>query len=110
VVIGHASFLQGMPIFKLAHPASTPGIIVTDEHGRGKLTFELKNPFPNLSMDDAGTRVVAIGLVLKSDFMVAGMCNYRFAPGVDVHAVASTIGDGNPDDFNQFLTIDPSAR
>ena len=91
-------------MLKLAHPAAIPGIIVTDKRGFGKLTFELDNPFPDPAVDDSGSRVVAIGLVLKSDFVVAGACNYRYAPGVDIHAVASTIGDGNPDDFNHLMT------
>lgn len=107
VVIGHASFLQNRPLFKLAHPAATPGIIVTDSNGRGSLTFELDNPFPAPELDDSGERVVAIGFVLKSDYMVAGMCNFRFAPGVDVHAIASTIGDGIPDDFDSLVTVEP---
>lgn len=107
VVLGHSSFLQGSPLLKLAHPASTPAIIATDDTGRGRLSFKVKNPFPSPALDDAGKRVVALGLVLKSDYMAAGMCNFRFAPSVDVHAVASTIGDGNPDDFDALLTVSP---
>lgn len=107
IVIGHSSFLGGRPLLKLAHTAALPGIIVTDHRGRGSLVFERENPFPDPAVDDAGTRVLAIGFVLRSDYVVAGMCNFRFAPGVDIHAFASTIGDGNPDDFDQFITKAP---
>jgi hypothetical protein len=107
VVFGHSSFLQGAPLLKLAHPASTPALIPTDKYGRGSISFDVDNPFPDPAIDDAGERVVALGLVMKSDFMALGMCNYRFAPGVDIHAVASTIGDFNPDDFDSLLTVAP---
>lgn len=107
VVLARSSFMQGRPLFTMAHRAAMPGLIVTDEHGRGRLVFEIENPFPDPALDDAGERVIALGIVLKSDYMVAGMCNYRFAPGVDVHAVASTIGDGNADDFDVFVTKAP---
>lgn len=104
VVLARSSFMQGRPLFTMAHRASMPGLLVTDEHGRGRLVFEMENPFPDPAVDDAGERVIALGIVFKSDYMVAGMCNYRFAPGVDVHAVATTIGDGNPNDFDTFVT------
>lgn len=107
VVVGRTSFLQGMPLSKLAHAVSMPNIVISDSQGRGKIDFVMENPFPDPAIDDAGLRVAAIGLVLKSDFLVAGMCNFRYAPGVDVHAIASSLGDGNLDDFDSLLTVAP---
>ncbi len=93
VVAIRTSVFEPRPILKAPDPAALNSIIVTDKHGRGFVEFETENPFPHPDLDDAGTRILGLAIAYKSDYVASGLCPIRLGPGVDIHAVASTLGD-----------------
>ncbi|PCK01102.1 MAG: hypothetical protein COA42_23485 [Alteromonadaceae bacterium] len=107
VVATRSSFLQPSPMPRLPHAASLTSHMITDEKGRGTARFSIENPFPARETDDAGTRIVAMALGLKSDYALLGGCTLRFGAGVDIHAVASTAAAG-VFDFTNFVTVPKS--
>lgn len=105
VVFGRSSFLQGRPLNKIPTVGGLPSVLITDNEGRGHISFKAENPFPAADSDDAGIRVIGVGLAFKSDYAIHGACPMRMGPGVDGHAVASTLADGDFSDFDKFVTI-----
>ncbi len=91
------------PIPAVADPLGLPSIIVTDEHGRGRLLVVHSNPFPEPALDDAGLRIIGISVAFRSGFQNNGACVTAYGPGVDVHAVASSFASG-VFDFTNFIT------
>ncbi|GAB4199441.1 MAG: hypothetical protein Tsb002_35070 [Wenzhouxiangellaceae bacterium] len=106
LVLSRNSFLLPSPIQKLPHPATMTSHMFTDSRGRGSLSFELVNPFPDPMTDDAGMRVIGLGMSYKSEFAVFGGCGLRLGAGVDVHAVVLTTASGDLD-FTDFITVAP---
>ena len=101
------SFFAPSPFAKVPTTATPASHIVTNRKGRGKLNFTMVNPFPTRETDDAGVRVIGIGIGYKSDVATHGACTLRFGAGVDMHGVASSSGTGAPD-FTDFVTVKPS--
>ncbi|HBK55015.1 MAG TPA: hypothetical protein DDZ76_01805 [Xanthomonadales bacterium] len=108
VVAARASFFVPSPIQKMPHPASLTSHIITDQRGRGRVRFKMIHPFPDPASDDAGLRVIGLGVGYKSDYATFGGCSLRFGAGVDIHAAAFTAAQGNFD-FTPFVTRPPSA-
>ncbi|MDZ4349309.1 MAG: hypothetical protein U1A22_07235 [Xanthomonadaceae bacterium] len=108
VVAARASFLNPSPIQKMPHPATVTSHIITDERGRGRVRFKMTHPFPDPAGDDAGLRLIGLGVGYKSDYSVFGGCSLRFGAGVDIHAAAFTAAQGNFD-FTPFVTQPPRA-
>lgn len=101
------SFVRPSPLLKLPTPATLTSHILTDNKGKGTLSFKLQNPFPAQESDDQGVRVIGLGLAYKSDFATYGGCSLRFGAGVDIHAVAVSTANGNFD-FTNFVTVPAS--
>ena len=81
-------------------------VLITDEYGKARRRFTLENPFPARATDDAGNRIVGFGLIYKSDYTISGHCAIVYGPGVDVHAVANTVGNAKETEkLNQLITV-----
>lgn len=106
VVSTRSSFLFPRPLPKLPHSATLTSHIISDEYGRGKVSFVIDNPFPAAEVDDTGSRIIAMALGFKSDYSILGGCSLRLGAGVDIHAVASTAAGGVLD-FTDFVTLPP---
>lgn len=105
--LGRSAFLQGSPLFRIPHAPAPAAAMITDSHGNGTMNFQLDNPFPAFEEDDAGTRIVGMGFVYKSDASIYGVCSYVIGSGVDAHSVATTFADGSPDEFDSLVTKAP---
>ncbi len=95
--------LAGFPLRKVPTLPALASLIVTDEKGKGHLSFRVENPFPAAEKDDAGLRIVGLAMGYKSDFSVWGLCPIRLGPGVGVHAPVNSFSDGTLDVTN-FVT------
>ncbi|PCK02970.1 MAG: hypothetical protein COA42_21485 [Alteromonadaceae bacterium] len=93
-----------MPLPKLPDPLALPQILLSDEFGRASLRRKVKNPFPASETDDAGLRIQGLVVTYRSDFQNSGACALRLGPGVEVHAVGSTLSEF-PAGITNFVTV-----
>jgi len=101
-----SNFFRPNPLRKLPDTAALPNVILTDWEGKARLSRVIPNPFPDPAKDDAGLRIIGLGIGFKSDFSVPGAYPVRFGPGVDIHAQVSSFADGTVD-FTPFITEAP---
>ncbi len=96
------SFLPS-PIPKLPDPLALPQILQTDYRGNATFVRKVHNPFPDPVEDDAGLRISGLVVAYRSDYRTSGACALHYAPGVEVHALASTLMN-YPDGITDFVT------
>jgi len=83
-----------------------PNVLVTDWRGTARLSRVIPNPFPPPQNDPAGLRIIGVGLGYKSDYSMFGGYPCRLNPGVDMHVVTQSFGDGTLD-LTSFVTEAP---
>lgn len=98
-----ANLFRDHPVASVADPLGMPSLMVTDEKGYGRLSVKVENPFPASQTDEAGLRIMGISVAFRSGFQNNGACVTAYGPGVDVHAVANSFGDGRPE-LTHFTT------
>lgn len=94
-----------MPKVQLPSPLAIPNIIIADNKGNARFSVELKNPFPDPSIDDKGLRVMALALSLHSDMNPWGGCASLLGGGVDTHTLF-VAAPGGPLGLTDLITVD----
>ena len=106
IVVIRRNVFEGLPIRKAPNLASLNSIIMSNEEGAGEITFSVEHPFPSFDSDIKGNRILGFALAFKSDRTLAGSCPMRLGPGVDTHAVVSTLGNIETNELlSQLITV-----
>lgn len=93
------------PHERLPTPLGVPNVFVSNDLGKGHLSVELANPFPDPMHDVSGNRIIGLAVVYHSDYQNWGACPAHFGPGIDVHQVFNSSIDGTMD-ITDFITVD----
>ncbi len=94
------------PLRKIPDSSVLPNIMVTDYEGKGRCSRVIPNPFPHPATDDAGLRIIGVGIGFKPDYAVWGAYPFRFNPGADIHAQVTSFADGTQE-LTSFITYAP---
>jgi hypothetical protein len=106
LVMIRSSEFHPVPLRKFPDTSVLPNVLLTDWRGTGRLSRVIPNPFPDPNNDPSGLRIIGVGLGYKSDYSMFGGYPCRMNPGVDMHVVTQSFGDGTLD-FTPFITEAP---
>jgi hypothetical protein len=83
------TLLLGVP----PNPLRFPNVVITDRKGAGKVSYEVRNPFPDAQGPQALLRLLAVGVAFHPDFQNWGGCFGRIGAGVDISGGLLAFGD-----------------
>lgn len=75
------------PRFRLAFPLGFPSIVLTDNSGNARASFELFNPFPHPTNDPHLNRLAGIVVIYQSDFQSWGGAITAVGTGGGAHTI-----------------------
>ena len=87
-------------------PLALPNVFITDHKGNARVTYEVRNPFPDPESEEGGNRIVGLAVDFHSDFQNWGACFARVGVGIDIHTHFNTRPNGILDITN-FVTEEP---
>ncbi|NOU51028.1 hypothetical protein HG263_10835 [Pseudoalteromonas sp. JBTF-M23] len=100
---------EGDQIKMLPDPLAVPPILLSDDKGKINFSRKINNPFPAIEHDEDGLRVIGLVLTYRSNFQTSGACALKLGPGVDIHAIGSTLNDF-PNGIVDFITTKKQAH
>ena len=106
IMMIRASQFHPSPLQKIPDASVLPNAMITDWQGSARSSRVIPNPFPDPATDDAGLRIVGVGIGFKPDFAVWGAYPFRLNPGADIHAQITSFADGTRE-LTSFITEVP---
>jgi hypothetical protein len=106
IMMIRSSQFHPSPLQKIPDASVLPNAMITDWQGTARSSRVIPNAFPDPATDDAGLRIVGVGIGFKPDFAIWGAYPFRLNPGADIHAQVTSFADGTRE-LTSFITAAP---